>query len=165
MFNASTGKQNCQPLCFGCSLLQPGALHYTATLMIISLRSPSEKLNCLFLILCVWFSSHSYASLPGETTSVFNHCKLPCRSEKLKASFRVMNLVKKKKHQNFQEECYTEMFLCIVRSTQSTMHVKCSACFFSSWDYGGMYDVEQRINSKRHINKGKVIGRMLKIFH
>ena len=50
-------------------------------------------------------------------------------------------------HQNFREEYYTEKFLCVVRSTQSAKHVKCSACFFSSWDFsvahGGMYDVEQ----------------------
>ena len=53
----------------------------------------------------------------------------------------------KSTHQNFQEEYYTEQFLCVVRSTQSAKHVKCSACFFSSWDFsvthGGMYDVEQ----------------------
>ena len=53
----------------------------------------------------------------------------------------------KNKLQNFQEEYYTEQFLCVVRSTQSAKHVKCSACFFSSWDFsvthGGMYDIEQ----------------------
>ena len=27
----------------------------------------------------------------------------------------------------------TEQFLCVVQSTQSAKHVKCSACFFSSW--------------------------------
>ena len=43
----------------------------------------------------VWFNSRSYASLPGETTSVFNHFKSPCWSEKLKASSGVMNLTQK----------------------------------------------------------------------
>ena len=118
----------------------------------------------------VRFISHSYASLPGETTSVFNHFKSPCWSEKLKASFRVMNLVNNKNAlQNFREEYYTEKFLCVVRSTRSAKHVKRSACFFSSWDFsvthGGMYDIEQRVNSKRHINKGKAIGSTLKISH
>ena len=69
-------------------------------------------------------------------------------------------------HQNFREEYYTEKFLCVVRSTQ-IKHVKCSACFFSSWDFsvahGGMYDVEQRVNLKHHINKGKAMGSTLKI--
>ena len=39
----------------------------------------------------------------------------------------------KNAHQNFREEYCTEQFLCVVRSTQSAKHVKCSACFFSSW--------------------------------
>ena len=73
----------------------------------------------------------------------------------------------KNAHQNFQEEYYTKQFLCIVRSTQSAKHVKCCACFFSSWDFsvphGGMYNIEQRVILKRHINKGKAIGIMLKI--
>ena len=43
----------------------------------------------------VRFNSCSYASLPGKTTSIFNHFKLPCQSEKLKASPRVVNLVQK----------------------------------------------------------------------
>jgi len=37
------------------------------------------------------------------------------------------------------------------------------------WDFfvahGGMYDVKQCINLKRHINKGKAIGSTLKISH
>ena len=45
--------QSCQPLCFGRSLLHPRALHYAATLMVISLSSPSEKNNTLFLIPCI----------------------------------------------------------------------------------------------------------------
>ena len=81
----------------------------------------------------------------------------------------VMTLIKKTAHQNFWEEYYTEKFLCIVRSTQSAKHVKCSACFYNSWDFsvahGGMYDVEQRANSKRHINKRKVTGSTLKTSH
>ena len=43
----------------------------------------------------VRFNSRSYASLPGETTSVFSHFKSPCQSEKPKASSRVMNLARK----------------------------------------------------------------------
>ena len=43
----------------------------------------------------VRFNSRFYASLPGETTSIFNHFKSPWRSEKLKASSQVMNLAKK----------------------------------------------------------------------
>ena len=45
--------QSCQPLCFGRSLLHPRALHYAATLMVISLRSPSEFIFSFFLIPCV----------------------------------------------------------------------------------------------------------------
>ena len=67
------------------------------------------------------FNSCSYASLPGKTTSVFSHFKSPCRSEKPKASSRVMNLAKK---------C-TPKFP--GRVWQSAKHVKCSICFFSSW--------------------------------
>ena len=47
----AVGVQSCQPLCFGRSLLRPRALRYAATLMIISLRSPSEFF--LFSIPCV----------------------------------------------------------------------------------------------------------------
>ena len=43
----------------------------------------------------VRFSSRSYASLHGKTTSIFNHFKSPCQNEKLKASVWVMNLLKK----------------------------------------------------------------------
>ena len=72
---------------------------------------------------------------------------------------------KKKIHQ--KSICITKSFLCIVQSTQSARHVKCSACFLSFCDFsvtqGRMYDVEQCI--KRHINKGKVVGSMLKISH
>ena len=39
----------------------------------------------------------------------------------------------------------------------------------ASWDFsvchGGMYDVEWRVNWKRHINKGKAIGSTLKILY
>ena len=115
------------------------------------------------------FSSRSYASLHGKTTSIFNHFKSPCWSEKLKASSWVINLVQKKAHQNFKEEYYTETFLCVVRSVRSARHVKCSTCFFSSWDFsvarGGMYDIKQRVNLKCHINKGRAIGSTLKISH
>ena len=76
---------------------------------------------------------------------------------------------KKRAHQNFWEEYDTEQFLCVVWSTQSTKHVKCSACFFSSWDFsvalGGMYGVEQCVSLKHHINKGKAIGSTPKSSH
>ena len=39
--------QSCQPLHFGHSFLHPRALHYAATIMIVSLRSPSEILFIL----------------------------------------------------------------------------------------------------------------------
>ena len=45
--------QSCQPLCFGHSLLPLRALHYTATLMIISLRWPPKNKNKIFLISCM----------------------------------------------------------------------------------------------------------------
>ena len=76
-------------------------------------NSPATSYACAFL--CVWgvgctisnqrlhfnqlaslsiqFSSRSYASLP-DATSVFSHFKSPCRSEKLKTSSWVINLVK-----------------------------------------------------------------------
>ena len=101
----------------------------------VGIKFASNRLHvCLF---CVWdvgcatanrrsrfnqltnhsvrFNSHSYTPLPGETTSVFNHFKSPCWSKKLKASSRMINLVHTKNaHQNFQEECYTEQFLCVI---------------------------------------------------
>ena len=116
------------------------------------------------------FNSRSYASLPGETTSVLNR-HAEARSWKRAPRWWILSKKKgkKKTHQNFQEEYYPEKFLCIVRSTWSAKHVKCSTCFFCSWDFyvthGGMYNIEQRVNSKHHIIKGKVIGSTLKIPH
>ena len=52
----------------------------------------------------------------------------------------------KNAHQNFQEEYYTEQFLCIVRSTQSTKLVKCSACFSSLWN------VRRRTTCRREVS-------------
>ena len=76
-------------------------------------------------------------------------------------------LSKKKNHTKISgKSIIQKTFLCVVQSARSAKYVKCSTCFFSSWDFsvacGGMYDVEQSINSKRHINKGKVIGSTLK---
>ena len=51
---------------------------------------------------------------------------------------------RKNAHQNFRQEYYTEQFLCVVRSTQSAKHVKCSA-YFSSWDFSQISDVEHNI--------------------
>ena len=119
----------------------------------------NQMTNC-----SIRLNSRSYASLPGETTSISNHFKSPCRSELPGDESRQKNT-----HQNFREEYYTAKFLCIVRSTQSAKHVKRNTSFFSSWDlsvaHDGMCDVEQRVNSKRHINKGKVLGSTLKISH
>ena len=43
----------------------------------ISIRVLIQVTSC-----SIRFSSCSYASLPGETTSVFSHFKMPCRNEK-----------------------------------------------------------------------------------
>ena len=158
----TAGLQSCQPLCFVCSLLRPRALHYGATLMVISLRSPSEK-QILFIfypmrlcghqirqqpVVCVpfcvwdvgcatanrhsrfnqltnrsiWFSSCSYASLPGETTSIFSHFKSPCWSEKPKASSRGMNL-KKKRTPKFPGRVWYRTV-----SVHCTISIECQAC-------------------------------------
>ena len=77
----------------------------------------------------VWFNSRSFASLPGETTSIFNHFKLPCWSKKLKVSSWVINLIQKMHTELSRKNISTEKFLCIVQSTHSTQHVKYSACF------------------------------------
>ena len=71
-------------------------------------------------------------------------------------------ILPKNAHQNFQEEYDTEQFLCvIVQSTQSAKHVKCSTCFFSSWDFsvthGRIYAIKWCMSLKHHINKEKTI--------
>ena len=106
--------------------------------------------SCLWLWLChsqLKRSSHSYMSLPSKTTSVFSHFKLPCQSEKLKVSSRVINLVPKNTHQTFQ---------CSMLSAAP-----------ASWDFcvahGRMYDIKRRINWKHHINREKAIGSTLNI--
>ena len=108
----------------------------------------------------VRFSSRSYASLPGETTSVFSHFKRPSWSEKQKASSWVINLVKKLHTKFSGKNISTE------KSVQSAQHVKCMP---ASWNFyvthGWMHDVERRINWKHHINKGKVIWSTLNISH
>jgi len=84
----------------------------------------------------IQFSSCFYASLPGETTSVFNHLKSPFWSDKLKASSPVINSAP-----NFPGRIYVK-FLCIVWPTQSAQHVQCSACFLGlSVAHGRVYDV------------------------
>ena len=146
--------QSWQPLRFGRSLLRSRALHYVATLMIISQRSPSEFLKiyisilymrvgikfvsnwlhiCLFCVWdvgcatanqhsrfnqltnrSVWFNSCSYASLPCETTSVFNHFKSPCWSKKLKASSSVMNLVPPQKNPKISGKSIIQKSFCVL---------------------------------------------------
>ena len=77
----------------------------------------------------VLFSSHSVASLPGETTSIFNRFKSPCS--------QVINLVKKLHTKLSGKNISTEKFLCIVWSTQNAQHVKCSACFLGQFGHPG----------------------------
>ena len=105
-------QQNCQPWHFGRSLLRLRAPHYTPTLMIISLHSSPEKKEKKKKIWCVHvgikctsnrltncrvqFSSCSFASFPGEKTSVFYLFKSPRWSKKLKRIYQVINLIKKK---------------------------------------------------------------------
>ena len=101
----------------------------------------------------IWFNSHSCVLLPGKTTSFFNHFKLPCQSKSLKQT-HVINLIKISHIKLFGKNISTETFLCIVRSVQSTQHVKCSARFRGLFCFhGGIYDM----------SKGKVIGSTLKI--
>ena len=73
----------------------------------------------------VWFNSHSFASLPGETTSSFNHFKSPCS--------QVINLVKKLHTKLSGKNISIEKFLCIV----SAQHVKCCACFLGQFCHPG----------------------------
>ena len=63
--------------------------------------------------------------------SIISNCHAEARSWKRAPRWWISP--KKNAHQNFREEYDTEQFLCIVQSTQSAKHVKCSACFFSSW--------------------------------
>ena len=96
--------------------------------------------------------------------SVISNRHTEARSWKQASGWWILSK-KKTTHQNFREEYYTENV-----SVRCTINAECQVCevqrFFSSWDFsfacGGMYDVEQRINSKCHINKGKVIGSTLK---
>ena len=198
--------QSCQPLRFGRSLLRLRALRYAATLMIISLCSPSEKQKLFIFDLmrscghqirqqpvvrvpfCVWgvgcatanrrsrfnrltnhsvqFNSHFYASLPGKMTSVFNHFKSPCRSEKLKASSRVMNL-DKKTHTKISGKSIIQNSFCAL-SDQCRAPSMWSAAPASSvlgTFLSPMAECTTSNNSKHHINKGKAIGSMLKISH
>ena len=204
--------QSCQPLRFGISLLRSRALHYTATLMIISIRSPQKNnlfkfsISCMHVgikfasnwlcvcLFCVWDVSCATAnrrscfnqlSRPiiafGSIPTLMHHFLMrqllfliisnrhaEARSWKQASGLWILSATKNTL-QNFREECYTEKFLCVVRSTQSAKHGKWSSCFFSSWDFsvahGGMYDIKQRVNLKCHINKGKAIGSTLKISH
>ena len=54
----------------------------------------------------VWFNFHSFASLPGEAASIFNHFKSPCS--------QVINLVKKMHTKLSGKNISAEEFLCIV---------------------------------------------------
>ena len=110
----------------------------------------------------VWFNSRTYASLPGETTTVFNHFKSPCWSEKLKASSGVMNLTQKM-HTKISGKSMIQNSFCALfnqrRAPSMWSAVPASSVL------GGMYDVEQRVNLEHHINKEKVMGSPLKIAH
>ena len=103
-----TWMQSCQPLCFGHSLLHSRALHYTATLMIISLCSPSPHTPnphgvcdcatvCVCHGVCVWdcamvcayvrycfnccvwyFNCFNYITLSSKTLLLVVLCLLYC---------------------------------------------------------------------------------------
>ena len=166
--------QSCQPLLFGHSLLRPRALHYAATLTVISLRRPSEKQKLFIFdpmcscghqirqqpVVCVPLVSEmlvvpqpigvcvltswpivAFGSVLALTChylarqlpfSIISNHYAEVRSRNRAPGWWVSpKKIKKKK--KFQEEYDTEQFLCIVQSMQSPKHVKCSACFFSSW--------------------------------
>ena len=110
----------------------------------------------------VRFNSRSYTSLSGETTSVFNHFKSPCWSEKPLASSWVMNLAKKPPTKIWRKSMI-ENSLCALYDQRRAPSMWSSAPAYSA--LVGMYDVKQRVNLKRHINKGKAIGSTLKISH
>ena len=96
----------------------------------------------------VQLNSLSYASRPGETTSVFSHFNSPCQSEKLKASSWVINLVKKT-HQTFWEECLQKN-VCALYDQRRVPSMLSAAS--TSWDFsvthGGMYSSEWRVSWK-----------------
>ena len=198
--------QNCQPLRFGRSLLRPRALRCAATLMIISLRSPSEKQFffifdpmrscghqirqqavvhvpfCVWDVGCatanrrsrfnhltyrsVWFNSRFYASLPGETTSVFNHFKLPCRSEKLKQAPGWW-ISPKKTHTKFFGKSIIHYSFCALydQHRAPSMWSAVPASSVLGTFLSPMAECTTLNNSKRHINKGTAIGSTLKISH
>ena len=204
--------QSCQPLCSGHSLLCSRALHYAATLMITSLRSPSEKQKLFIfdpmhvcghqihqqLVALVPFfvsemsvvpqpiSVHILTSWPNVAFdliptlmhhflarwlpfSIISNRHAEARSWKWAPGWWILSRKNTPNPPKISKKSYTEQFQCVVQSMQSAKHVKCGTCFFSIWDFsvahGRMYDIEQRINSKHHINKGKAIGSMLKMSH
>ena len=135
--------QSCQPLRFGHSLLHPRALHYThdhittlsppkkiyfyfqscACMWASNAPAPATRCACPSVLVLnqltnhrVWFNSCSYMSVPGETTFIFTHSKLPCHSEKLKASSWVINVIRNLPTKLSGKNISTEKFLCIVRS-------------------------------------------------
>ena len=75
-----------------------------------------------------WFNSCSFVSLPGETTH-FQSFQIAMPKWKLKVSSWVINLVKTLHTKLSGKNVFAVMFPCTVWSTQSTKHVKCSACF------------------------------------
>ena len=82
--------------------------------------------------LCCYTHDHIiYASLPGETTSFFNHFISPMLKQKAENELPGGKSCLKKTpaHRNFRQNMYTEKFLCIVWSVQSAQPVKCSICF------------------------------------
>ena len=117
---------------------------------LVGVRVLNQLTNC-----SIRFNSCSYASLPGETTPVFNHFKSPCWSEKQKVSSRVINLVKKTHTKLSRQNISPEKFLCIVRSTQSTQHVKCSTCFLGLFchPWRNIHQMTHRLEASHQLRK------------
>ena len=92
----------------------------------------------------VRFNFHSYASLPGKTTSVFSHFKLPCYA-KVKAESELPGdkSCQKNAHQTFREEyMYRKVSVHCMISTSTQSMVECTTS-------------NDGVNWKHHINKGK----------
>ena len=76
---------------------------------------------------CVWFSSYSYASLPGKTTSIFSHFELLCWSKKLKASSWVVNIIFKN-NPKFPGTMYRKVSMhCLLLGTFLSPMAECMA--------------------------------------
>ena len=76
---------------------------------------------------CVWFSSYSYASLPGKTTSIFSHFESPCWSKKLNAGSWVVNIIFKN-NPKFPGTLYRKVSMhCLLLGTFLSPMAECMA--------------------------------------